>query len=229
MLGAMANGKKLPPYILFKGKLFPQELRGFTEAVISVSENGWMNATTTEEWLSRCWGTFAFSRRLLVWDAFRAHRTDNVMRRLKTMRTDTAVIPGGCTKLLQAPDVSWMKPFKAVYIQLYEEWMRTMGASEGNKTKAGNAKPPSKLLVCEWVVTAWKTLDIETLKKSFYVCGLTTPMNGKEDTNIHAVKELQITSEELAAAKESRVFDIEDEVSSSDESVCSSVDPLSDF
>lgn len=219
MLGATADGKKLPPFIVLKGKRIPQELRGFTDAIITVSDNGWMNSSTTVEWLKRCWGTFAFGRRLLVWDAFRAHRTDDVMRQLKTMRTDTAMIPGGCTKLLQAPDVSWMKPFKAAYVELYEKWMQTIGTVKENQTKAGNARPPSKLLMCHWVVAAWKAVNIETIKRSFQACGLTTSLQGDEDGNIHAVKQLGIDLDELAAAKETRFFDIEDEVSSSDESV----------
>ncbi len=39
------------------------------------------------------------------------------------MNTDTAVIPGGCTGLVQAPDVSWNKPFKAAVRTQYEDWL----------------------------------------------------------------------------------------------------------
>ena len=41
---------------------------------VSMNENvGWMDSETTREWVTKCWGTFAFSRRMLVWDSFRGH------------------------------------------------------------------------------------------------------------------------------------------------------------
>ena len=220
MLTAMADGRKLRPYIVFKGKKIPKELRDFKDAVIAVSDNGWMNETTTLDWLKRCWGTFSFGRRLLVWDAFRAHRTYLVKKQLNSTRTDTAMIPGGCTSLLQAPDVSWNKPFKAAYLEQYEAWARTIGVSEANRTNAGNPRPPTKLTMCTWVVAAWNSIQADLIKKSFYVCGLTTPLDGSGDSEIHAVKELAIQPNDLRTVRKATEFDIEDDVcSSSDESV----------
>ena len=56
---------------------------------------------------------FTFQKRLLAWDTFEAHMTEPVKKLLKEMKTDDALIPGGCTKYIQAPDVSWNKPFKS--------------------------------------------------------------------------------------------------------------------
>jgi len=42
------------------------------------------------------------------------------------------MIPGGCTSLLQTPDVCWIKNFKAVYVELYEYWIRTDGIKSQN-------------------------------------------------------------------------------------------------
>ena len=87
-----------------------------------------------------------------------------------------------------------------------------------NRTPAGNSRPPSKLLVCQWVVEAWKTISKELIQKSFRVCGLTTALNGSQDEEILAVRELSL-HQQLAIARASTPFrDIEDEVSS-DESV----------
>ena len=36
-------------------------------------------------------------------------------------KIDQAIIPGGCTKFIQAPDVVWNKPFKAVCTEKYNQ------------------------------------------------------------------------------------------------------------
>ena len=50
---------------------------------------------------------------LLVLDAFSAHRTDTVKRRIDRKNTDIAIIPGGLTSRLQPLDVSMNKSFKS--------------------------------------------------------------------------------------------------------------------
>ena len=49
--------------------------------------------------------------------------TDSVSKDLKKMNVDSVVIPGGCTKYIQAPDVCWNKPFKARMTELYDQWL----------------------------------------------------------------------------------------------------------
>ena len=46
--------------------------------------------------------------------------TDSVRKGLKKMNVDSVIIPGGCTKYIQAPDVCWNKPFKARMTELYD-------------------------------------------------------------------------------------------------------------
>uniref|UniRef100_A0A915D139 Uncharacterized protein n=1 Tax=Ditylenchus dipsaci TaxID=166011 RepID=A0A915D139_9BILA len=36
-------------------------------------------------------------------------------KQLKWCGIDTAVVPGGCTKFIQAPEVCWNAPFKAKF------------------------------------------------------------------------------------------------------------------
>ena len=59
-LTALANGQKLPPYIIFKGRRMPTELKNVKGAVLTVSVNGWMTEELVEDYLSRVWGQFAF-------------------------------------------------------------------------------------------------------------------------------------------------------------------------
>ncbi|KAI8395679.1 hypothetical protein FOFC_06717 [Fusarium oxysporum] len=61
---------------------------------------------------------------LLVMDAAAFHKTETIKQKLKTYNISTAMIPAGCTCILQPLDVSVNKPFKA-WLQeatdLYEE------------------------------------------------------------------------------------------------------------
>ena len=64
---------------------------------------------------------FSFKKRLLAWDTSEAHMTQGATKLLKQMKTDGALIPGGCTKYVQAPDVVWNKPFKGDIMESYHE------------------------------------------------------------------------------------------------------------
>ena len=50
-----------------------------------------------------------------------------VQASLKVKMTDTVLIPGGCTKYIQALDVSWNKPFSAIGAEELDKWLETAG------------------------------------------------------------------------------------------------------
>ena len=57
-LSALASGEKLKPFVVFKRKLFPNELHNIQGAIIILSPKGWMNETLTAEWGKQiCMGT----------------------------------------------------------------------------------------------------------------------------------------------------------------------------
>jgi hypothetical protein len=99
-----------------------------------------MDDELTAEYLDRVLGQSLFSQRLLIWDAFRCHISSSTKKKLRQLNIHTAVIPGGCTKFIQAPDVSWNAPFKAKIRQYYDEWIATGDRME--YTAAGNPRPP---------------------------------------------------------------------------------------
>jgi len=49
---------------------------------------------------------------ILVWDTYKCHMTTEIKETLWQAGVDTALLPGGRTKYIQAPDVSLNKPFK---------------------------------------------------------------------------------------------------------------------
>ena len=123
VLAAMADGRKLNPFIVFKGVRPIAELDREPGVIVAYSRNGWMNEEITNDWVKRGWGTLNFGRRLLVWDAYKCHLMPNVKGVVdKQANTDISIIPGGLTSLVQPADVSWNKPFKAAYKELYNEW-----------------------------------------------------------------------------------------------------------
>ena len=103
------------------------------------------------------------------------------------MNVDSVIVPGGCTKYIQASDVCWNKPFKARMTELYDQWL-----SEGvhQFTEGGNMKPPSRKRIIEWVLDPWSQLSKEN-KKSLKCCDLNLANDGSEDDFIHCLKKGQ--------------------------------------
>lgn len=103
------------------------------------------------------------------------------------MKYDTATVPGGCTKFIQAADVAWNAGFKSNMREYYDAWLSQPAGHE--YTKSGNMKAPSRPLFCKWVKSAWEAVPIGTVKKSFLSCAITTALDGKEyDDEIHCFK-----------------------------------------
>ena len=102
------------------------------------------------------------------------------------------VIPGGCTKYIQAPDVCWNRPFKAKITELYDQWLRE-GEGVHQFTEGGNMKPPSRKRIIEWVLEAWSQLSKENIIKSFKCWGFNLTNDATEDDFIHCLKRAQLS------------------------------------
>ena len=74
------------------------------------------------------------------------------------------IIPGGCTKYIQASGVCWNEPFKARMTDLCDQWL-TEGVHQF--TEARNMKPPFRKRVIEWVLDTWSQLSKKNITKSF--------------------------------------------------------------
>ena len=114
-----------------------------------------MNTCLTNEFVQKVLGSLSFSKHLLVWNILDCHMKDSVSKSLKQRKIESLLIPGGCTKNVQAPDVSWNKPFKAKVSEKYDEWLFTDGIK--NLTDAVNLKSPSCVIV-KWILKAWEEL-----------------------------------------------------------------------
>ena len=129
-----------------------------------------------------CIGQFTFQKRLLAWDSFEAHITDEVKRKLTTIKTEPLIVPGGCTKYIQAPDLVWNKPFKAKIQEFYDDWLAN-GVHE--YTTVGNMKPAPRRKIAQWVLQAWESLSKEMIINSMKSCALGLVDDGSEDDKIY--------------------------------------------
>ena len=114
--------------------------------------------------------------------------TDSVKQELAQAKIDPVIVPGGCTKYIQAPDVAWNKPFKAKITKKYDVWVADGAHSF---TAARNMRCPPLPEIVKWVLEAWETLDRELIIRSFRSCALTVAPDGSEDDQIHCLKEGQ--------------------------------------
>lgn len=175
-LAAMADGTKLLPLVLMKGVRPLKDIP--TGILVKMTPKGWADEKTMQFWLKNVWRQCS-TRWLLVWDSFSGHKTPLIKEELhKKYNSDVAIIPGGCTSKLQPCDVSWNKPFKDHYRDLYDEWLYSGPVST---TKAGNRCPPEKSLVLKWIKTAWEQVTPEIIRKSFLKTGIANDLNGTQD------------------------------------------------
>ena len=79
----------------------------------------------------------------LSWDAFHCH-LNTVKEELWISRVHDVAIPGGCTKYIQAPDVSWNKLSRRVPESGILEF-----------TTHGNTRGPPRERLVDWILAAW--------------------------------------------------------------------------
>ena len=100
-LTAKANGVKLPPMIVFKGKQLKREVANVSGIVPVMSDNGWMSEDLTIKYLQCIIGRMTFQKSLLVRHSYQCHISNAVIQEATSMKIDMAVIPGGCTGIIQ--------------------------------------------------------------------------------------------------------------------------------
>lgn len=222
VLTAKADGTKLKPFVVFKGKgtRLLKDLTTIPGLVVRFSPNGWMNDTLTIEYLRTIVGAFSFGgNRLMVWDAYRCHISVAIKAECARLKLQTAIVPGGCTKFIQAPDVVWNASFKSLMRNHYDTWLSETSCHE--YTKGGNMKAPSRGLLCNWVKASWDAVSNEAVKNSFKSCAITTSTDGSDDDIIHCFKEGQPCAEGRSLLLE-EMTKLQDDDDISDPFACSS-------
>ena len=138
----MVDGFKLKPMVIVKQKTIPKGEKAPPGVLVHCHSTGWMDEEGITLWLKNIWnnipGAMLKKRSLLLWDQFRAHKTDKVKDVLKNLKTSQAMIPGGLTSVLQPLDVVLNKPFKD---RLKKKWLAWMSLEDDKPvTKGRNIK-----------------------------------------------------------------------------------------
>ena len=76
-----------------------------------------------------------------------------------------AIVPGSCTKYIQAGDVYINKPFKERMTEKYDEWLTTGKRDEF--IGGGNIKSVMQRTVIQWIVEVWKEVKGKMAPDSF--------------------------------------------------------------
>ena len=92
-------------------------------------------------------------------------------------KIDSAIIPGGCMRYIQAADVSWNIPMKEYLREMYH---LSLADRTHELTGHGNMRAPPRWQMIEWVLEAWKKLPTDVIITSFKVCALSTNLDGSE-------------------------------------------------
>ena len=148
VLGISNCGVFLRTMVIFKGKrklnlVHPDSI------IVRVQEKAWMDERLMIKWMELCVRPFTERKpAILVLDSFRGHLTNDVNAAMKKINVCPAVIPGGCTFLLQPLDVSINKPMKDRARQLWQEYMLQMSDTDTP------TKSPSKQQILNWIVAA---------------------------------------------------------------------------
>lgn len=144
--------------VIFKRKTQPKEMFPLG-IVVHHHPKGWMDVDGIKLWIQKVWrsqpGGMVGTRSLLVWDSFQVHLIDPVKRALHRNNTESTVIPGGLTSVIQLLDVCLNKPFKD---WLREKWTTWMVEGEKALTAGGKVKEASLETVACWVLEAWRDL-----------------------------------------------------------------------
>ena len=183
---ATANGTMLPPMLIYKGK--PDKTikkllisKGF---IVKTQEKSWMDEGLMEVWVEEIWLKYVrevskqlgFDNSLLTFDAFSAHKTDDVQSKLVENKSDILMIPPECTSKCQLMDVCINKPFKTILRKCWVDYISKIIEQMPATTLDDFKFPPSiRRDMVDWVEEACKLIssDKDMVMRSFDVCGIT--------------------------------------------------------
>ena len=189
-LTLFADGEqRVKPLLIFRGKgkriSFAEQLKYDRRVVVRFQPNAWCDEDIMRFWIKNCWKPSCSGPMHLVLDLHRAQKTQEIQDVLEAeCNTSITYVPGGCTSLVQPVDVSFNKPFKsAVERQATQHMQENLGSYVHGQINAS----ARRVLFTKWVGQAWEEVsaDKELIIRSFKKCGISAPIDGSEDDQIH--------------------------------------------
>lgn len=186
LLCIMADGTKLPPFIVFKGTphgkieksldtLLPEGMVGCCQEV------GWIDEQNSALWISKVWRPYVqdVNDSFLLLDCFKCHQQACFTDKLSDCGTEYEFIPGGYTSQLQPCDVGINKPFKTYMRQLYMNWCVEKYRELGSII--GALPTPGRREIIEWVRLSWENISPAIVRNAWRACGYRILLNENED------------------------------------------------
>ena len=130
----------------------------------------------------------------MVYDAFKAHTTEEMKAVLSINSTNLIMLPSGCTSKCQSVDVGINKPFKGLLRNYWEDCVAdivTNLSEEEQNSEKFKLPSPSRQAIVNWVAEGFSYLQShpEMIEKSFSVCGITThnPQKVRNDEFLRSI------------------------------------------
>ena len=125
-----------------------------------------------------------FKRSLMVYDAFKAHATDEMKAVLTINSANLIMVPPGCTWKCEPLDVCINKPFKCVLRNCWKDYVVdivTSHSEEEQNSEKFKPPSPSRQTIVNWIAEGFSYLQShpEMIEKSFSVCGITSAESEK--------------------------------------------------
>ncbi|RYC79235.1 hypothetical protein BFJ63_vAg17887 [Fusarium oxysporum f. sp. narcissi] len=188
---------RLDPTVIFKGsagekgRIFKDEGYLYAPGIrVIYNENAYNNEDLMERWLKEDIPTVksATNDFLLVMDAATFHLTERIEEEVKRQLVTSALIPAGCTSLIQPLDTTVNKLFK----QFYREEMGIYELEEERKGKTDWSVSDRRIMTTWIVRKAWDRVkeQREMIAGSFLRAGITTRPDGSQD-NLVSIKGIE--------------------------------------
>ncbi|KAF2186694.1 hypothetical protein K469DRAFT_726176 [Zopfia rhizophila CBS 207.26] len=196
------------------GQIYKQEGHRYSkEVTVAYNETAYNNEELFNKWIAKELYPLLVTEldNLLIMDVASFHKTPAILQKLRNIHVTTALIPSGCTSLLQPLDTAVNKPFKGWLHEATEEYLD--GLSEGDVTKW--TVSDRRVMTTHVVAAAARKLTTQKadlIRKAFIECGISIHADGSQD---HLIRIKDISSSDIDftgwEAQEDPVIKQEDE------------------
>ena len=191
ILYIFADGiKRLPPKLIFHGSedsslINNRESAQYDQRVTwEYNKKAYNNEKLMMKWLEEEITQFVSNRQplLMVLDQASFHRTPKVLQWFRDHLITCAIVPSGCTSLIQPLDTAINKAFKAL-LQRHTEDLTA--ESSHHATDLSNwTISERRILTTKAVAMAWEELNPQLVTKSFVECGINIDPRGYNDKSV---------------------------------------------
>ncbi|KAM4062954.1 DDE superfamily endonuclease [Hirsutella rhossiliensis] len=218
ILYIFADGiQRLKPKVIFHGapppfgRIMQDEGHLYSpEVTVEFNETAYNNEELFKDWIRDELAPIV-SRNddfLLVMDVASFHKTDDVLHQLRQHKVVTALIPPGCTSLLQPLDTAINRPLK--------DWLRDATDEYVSEREARGLTMWSirekRIMTTFVVASAVRTLEsrAELVQKAFLNCGISIRPDGTQDIEIR-VKDIPAAAIDFTNWEQARDVIVKDE------------------